>query len=463
MSVAIPIQTLTPEQKVELRKILLVEPKLDYMERKNLEKRHIKIVPIECFKVVAGVIRVPLTFGRSYCAHHRIQYYVYQHEQRVVLFYPNLYETQVPLYDAMMSQLATFLCVLLNLPTGTGKTLFGVKATADLEAKTIVVVTKNTYKDQWVTAYKENSSAKVAVVGECSERELYEADVIIAMLLRIGKLPYDLRKPKLLILDEVHEIAVPSAVDPLLNLEPHHVIAMSATPTAKYMAFIKLIIGNNEIVKKVDKKWTLYKFNTGVVPTIQYRPDGTLDWNIVVKSTINHQQYLFELFEFLRLNYTKKTLVLCPEKEYTKLLCEELQRYKYSADYMTSEKPTHLDSQILLATAGKAGTGYDQKNFCKNWDGVRIEFLILLVDTKSIKWLVQMFGRSFRSKRPVVVWFINNFGTSDDHFKEAKKEIVNMQPCRWQEISIPCVVESLWPVEPDDEREKPVNDDIIEL
>lgn len=441
-----------------------MEPELDYMERKNLEKRHIKIVPLECFKVVAGVIRVPLTFGRNYCNFHHLQYYVYQHEERVILFYPTLYESQIPLYEAMLSQLSKFLCILLNLPTSTGKTLFGIKATVDLEAKTIVVVTKNTYKEQWVTAYRENSSARVAILGECGTRELYEADVIIAMLLRIGKLPYDLRHPKLLILDEVHEIAVPSAVDPLLDLEPCHVIAMSATPTAKYMAFIKLIIGNNEIVKEVDKRWTLYRYNTGVTPVVQYRPDGTLDWNVIVKSTINHQQYLFGLFTFLRLNYAKKTLVLCPEKEYTKLLCQELQRYNYSADYMTSEKPTHMDSQILLATAGKAGTGYDQKNFCKNWDGVRIEFLILLVDTKSIKWLVQMFGRAFRSKRPVVVWFVNNFGASDNHFKDAKKEIICTQPCRWQEISNPCVVESLWPIEPDDNESGNVaNDDIIEL
>lgn len=470
MSVTVPLQFLNDVQKKELRKLVTVMPELTYKEKERIRNGKGKVEPLECFKVIGSSVYLPYYLGKMYCSHHMIPIAQYPIATKEVIFFPVLYEWQTPIYDASLEHCRTYGSTLLELPTGSGKTMFGIKASTELGGvpigpdplnpaktkyscaaiRTIVVITKETYKKQWKEAFAEATTAKIAVLGECKSQELEEADVIIAMMLRVPKLPPHLRRGCLLILDECHEIAVPTGRS-IMDIEPTYIIAMSATPMAKYFKFMNLITGNHKIEKAVNKKWTLFRFNTGIIPELKYNNDGSLNWTAFIDSSMANPQYTYLLVEMLKKNLHHKMLILSERKDYCKWLSDALngyfRSYGYKVDYLTSEKPDYSDSNILIATGGKGGTGFDEKSFCKDWNGIRIDLLFLLIDTRSIRWLIQMFGRTFRSDHPIVCWFVNNHSTCDDHFKEAYRGIVTKQPCKMETISMVTSLCSLWPVE----------------
>jgi len=92
-----------------------------------------------------------------------------------------------------------------------------------------------------------------------------------------------------------------------------------------------------------------------------------------------------------------------------------------SVDSMAGTKSTYSDSRILVGTISKIGTGFDEKTACPNFNGVRINMLILCTSIKKASLLEQSIGRVFRAEMPVVIDLVDDNPILKRHWKERQK------------------------------------------
>ena len=336
-------------------------------------------------------------------------------------FTETLYEIQETIAIEALNHLNTKGTAILNLYTGSGKTVVGAYLAAKTNRITLILIAQLVLIPQWKNTFKDFTNAVTWVVGE--DPPPY-ADVIICMCTQFNKLPQEyLKNIGTLIIDEAHDFCTPSRSECLLGTTPQYVIALTATLERKNgMHSIIHAICGYDVIKKISKKpFNIFKYNTGITVPIKQNREGDPDWSDMQRKLAEDLTRNNIVLKIISDNPHFKILILTWRKEHVKYLVSRLEESRESVDYMCGNKKSYSDSRILIGTIKKIGQGFDEKTACPNFNGFRINMLILLGSMRSIGLLEQVAGRVFRSEFPQIIHFVDDMKISENHWNEGQR------------------------------------------
>jgi superfamily II DNA or RNA helicase len=383
--------------------------------------------PISFYEVQKDKIYLPLTFGKKLFKKEIEEKKINlpYHPDLSFHFTKELFAHQIPIAKQSLDMLEKEKTVLLNLFTGFGKTIMGAYLSSHLKKRTLVLSTQSILPKQWEETFTTFTNASVEVYdGSKKKLPSDESQIVICTSGVLKNLPEEIRKTfGTILLDEVHSFCTRTRIYTTLLLEPSYIIAETATferPDGGEI-MMRSVIGYNDVIVPLKKKFNVYAVETGVIPTVMLDRSGKMIWSKYVSSLVQDEFRNDLIVSWIEKNQHRKILVLTDRKEMIENISERLEKKGMEHDFLFGSKKKYKDTKILLGTWAKIGVGFDEKNACENFSGMRIDLVFLLFSTKQA-WLVeQSVGRGFRSEMPAVVDFIDNHPTSKNHFANRQR------------------------------------------
>ncbi len=362
------------------------------------------------------------------------------HQLSTIKFTGKLFDNQESVTKEAYQQLLDKSTTTINLAAGFGKTVIGAYLACKLKLKVVIICFTKILCPQWEKAFFENTTATVWKVPSNLNPEKIPGysykdnklildkipDVIICMDQRVHKLPNIYRKLfGCLILDEAHTLCTPGKVTSLLSWEPRYIIAETATinrADGLYNMMVSLC-GPHLVQREQKKEFDVLKINTGVIPDTSkkngYRPGP--DYNAMMNSLLENKIRNDIIISLVEENKDFKILILSRYKNILINLKDILSSKGESVDIFAGNKKTYSDSRVLLGTIKKIGTGFDEKNACADFNGIRINMLIMITSIKDLALLEQCVGRAFRADCPTIVDLVDKHGIFTRHWNIRRK------------------------------------------
>jgi len=308
--------------------------------------------------------------------------------------------------------------VFLSLPCGFGKTTIGCYLSSYFGLRTVVLCHSSTVNNQWSDEYVEHGSALVERVKKHNLN--LDFDVHIMGIIKGSKMERkEFKKVGLVILDEAHICSITAFKKTLLLFQPKYLIALSATPERSdgmhkiFRAYFK----DAMIKRKERKKFTVYKFNTGIKPMIKYvmyKGRYVPHWT-VLKNSLAYDTTRQKMIIDVASKQTEKTMILSDRDIECNNIYDELNKRYYSGEitmrpYLFTKraaKPPE-DCNIVVAAIKKAGVGFDDPD---------LKVLIIVTDFKDVR---QFEGR-LRTADSTVYDFVDYYKTLENHWKGREK------------------------------------------
>ena len=419
MAVRIPRKNISESQAEQIRKLLTLQPKENtfFTSQFNTPPK----CPVLFYLLEGEDVLLPYIFYAKFFSQVSNIDRIYP--LKPFSFIGTLFEHQVPVEEEAAAQINQKGSTTLGLYPGFGKPVVGAKLASRLGLPTAVIYHRKLLGPQWATTFKEFTDATVWIVGEESAPSVMP-QVTICMDTQVEKLTSTYRSQVgVLIIDEAHAFCTPSRVNSLLRWEPRYVIAETATLIRSdgMHSMIQALCGMHGIFQISTKPFEVVKLLTGFEPEVKQTLQGRLDYDALLKS-LAFSDYRNRLaLKVIKNNPDKKILILTRLKEHVQILSKMLQAEEESVDTFSGNKQTYSDSRILVGTISKIGTGFDEKTLCPNFGGQRINVVILMSSIKDLALLEQNVGRAFRAENPIVVDFVDDNSTLQNHSKERDK------------------------------------------
>lgn len=420
MSVKLKLSSLSPTERSKLSSDLIFTPKNRvFRGKRRWAFTPASKPPILGFRVDQGIVKIPMAYGKKNYLDRIIPNPV--RASYPINFTGQLYEDQSIQADQAWKHLQTTGGIILALYTGAGKTVVSAELSTRDPGLTLILCASTTLLSQWEKTFHDFTDAKVWIVGETLPTE---ANVIICMDTRFNKLPDDyLLRIKMLIVDEAHCFPTPTRFPCFLKLEPKYIVAATATPKRSsdgLFSAIEAVTGTEKIIKISTKPFKVMKYETGIKIETKLNKQGIPDWNHLVSTQCNSQARNDLILEIVSMNHNQgsKILILTWRDEHVRLLEKMVAATGILVDRMSKNKKTYHDSDVLVGTIAKIGTGFDEKNVCADFNGIRIDLLILVGSMSSVELLEQVAGRVFRAEFPSIIHFCDDNPTSRKHWKE---------------------------------------------
>lgn len=420
MSIRLKLSSLGPEEKQKFQKDLVFTP----IVKQRRGKRgwcHAPATkePIIGFKVQNDLIRMPMAYGKKNYPKRIIPNL--SHVSCPIRFTGKLYDSQVPFANDGVTALQKNGHIILALYTGAGKTVVSAYLATYDPGLTLILCASTTLLPQWKNTFNLFTDAEVWVVGETPPRA---ANVIICMDTRFEKLPIEyLMKIKMVIIDEADCFPTPTRFPCFLNLEPKYIIAATATPhrTDGMFTAMEAICGKEKIVKISTKPFSVMKYETGIDVQIVKNKQGTPDWAKLTRSLCENEARNKLIIEIVTMNLAQgfKILILTWRSDHVTFLKKTIALMNISVDQMSKNKKSYHDSDVLIGTIGKLGRGFDEKASCSDFNGIRLDLLLLVGSMRSITLLEQVAGRVFRAQFPNIIHFCDANHISSGHWNAA--------------------------------------------
>jgi superfamily II DNA or RNA helicase len=426
MSARIKRNLLTKAQLGNIARLLVMQPKQRYMPSNNFYARQNTKEPIKLFEVDTDTdeVIVPYTFYRGIStgqpnADKRFPQVPYN-------FKGELYESQQSIADDAMDQLNTHGTTTLNLYTAFGKTVLGAYLASKLNMLTLVLYTSTILEPQWKNTFEQFTDVRVWIVGQAPPPE--GAHVILCMDTRLSKMPKEyIDQIGTVIYDEAHEFCTPTRVSCFLGIQPRYIISATATLKREdgMHDIIQAVCGTHSVVKISKKPFNVFKYITGIDIPLQKNARNMSDWPKYCRDLCENEDRNIMILDIVRRNPSHKILILTWRKDHVDLLHKCLTKMEISVDMMAGNKKSYNDSRVLVGTISKIGTGFDEKAACDDFNGVRINMLILVGSMKSVQLLEQVAGRCFRADFPQIIFFVDDSNISENHWKVAQRWFIS--------------------------------------
>lgn len=423
MSVRIQRHQFTDEQRQTIADILILQPKEKYQPRRNYYSRATTTKPpLKLFYVdtQSDEVIVPYTFYRGLTGKFP------NAEKSFPLvpfsFHGELFDIQQPLADEAMSQLETYGTTTLNLYTGSGKTVVAAYLAAKLGMLTIVFYASTVLEPQWKSTFEQFTDVRVWVVGQDPPAE--GAHIILCMDTRFSKIPTEyVKQIGTVIFDEAHEFCTPTRINCILGVQPKYIIAATATLEREdgMHKVIHAMCGTHNVKKISKKPFNVYRYLTGIDIPLEKNVQGVSDWPKYCRNLCTCEERNIMILDAVRKNPDRKILILTWRQDHVTFLHDCFVKMGISVDKMAGNKKTYNDSRVLVGTISKIGTGFDEKAACENFNGIRINMLLLVGTMKNVGLLEQVAGRCFRADFPHIVYFVDSSKISENHWRVAKK------------------------------------------
>lgn len=424
MSGRIKIDKITSSQREEIVKTLTLQAKTEPIKSYFKSKKSFgKIDPIRFWLPKNGFLHLPYHYIFKNVGIKPNQ--KTEHTSINVEFKGKLRDYQVPVNKRAMKLILQNNTVNINVYPSFGKTVLSAYIAQKLGLRSVILLKSNLIKIWEGTLNSFLPKAKVCVV-KAGQKIPEDVDFLVCMVGRIHYIPDNiLESIGTLIIDECHQFCTEKKARAILNFLPKYTISLTATFVKDngFHSVIENVCGTERIIQKYTNKFIVYRMATGIEMEI---PQGKMgaDWQGLRRSiSMDESRNLLILKTIqLLLSNKRKILVLTwLKQEHVDILMDILRKEIKSIDYMAGNKKSYKDSDVLVGTIGKIGTGFDEKEACDDFNGKRLDVVIIAGSLKSTPLLEQMVGRVFRAEHPIVVHLVDNDNISKKHWRECRK------------------------------------------
>jgi late competence protein required for DNA uptake (superfamily II DNA/RNA helicase) len=424
MSVVFNLKELNNDISNKIAKILTFTPKNNLQKFQKFNSYTPSEEKIRMYYTTEGVTHLPYYFS---CMFFKKKFHLDK-------TYPNIYEDpngkftgklldrQKEPFKEAIKYLKQHNTVTIALYPGFGKTFMGVMLSWYLNKLTCVLVHRDNVGKQWVKSFKQYfSEFNDEDVWFVDNKIKENAKILVCMDGRTDKIPQEMKdKIGVLIIDEAHCFCAPSKVKPLLSFSPKYIIAETATPKKDngMEKVIQSICGTHYIQKISSKPYHFFIIQTN----LEYEMENVKNifQELVTKQTTSKERNQI-ILNILKENQQYKTIVAGNRKEHCKLLHSSLEEMGLESSELYGTIKNYKTRNILLGTGSKMGVGFDEANFCDDYDGRPSDLLIMLYTFASWAPFEQVRGRGMRAEKPNVVIFNDRHPITKKHMTQIRK------------------------------------------
>lgn len=430
MAIRVLKSKLSLTQKQQIKHDLLI------IEKNAFDKTTIEF---EFYIVEPEYIRLPLFYGSQLLESYINDSRTFRPQNKDLVFTGVPRDYQVPVIEKAKKYLDETGTVLLNLFTSAGKTFCVCNiAITKIKLLTLVIFNIDILIESWVSTFKNFCpGVKVWVVGTKAQETTrkkkgypYNAtpencDVIICMNRRVDKIaPHILDQVGCVIIDEVHKLCTESTVSAWLATQPKYFICLSASPIRPdgLDKMMYAVIGENEIYLGNTKEFTATRIITKFSPPmLKNYTTNKLDWGAIVKWLAVKEERNKVIFDLIMSNLDKKICLLSKLVDHCTVIYNMLIERQVKTALLVRNAKEYEDSNVLIGTFQKIGTGFDELYTAKNFQGQPINLLILAFTVKSKTLTKQSIGRMLRSMAPHLIVITDKNRVINKHFELIKK------------------------------------------
>ena len=127
------------------------------------------------------------------------------------------------------------------------------------------------------------------------------------------------------------------------------------------------------------------------------------------------------IIDILKSNQQYKTIVAGNRKEHCKNIAERLTEEGLESSQLHGTIKNYVTKNILIGTGSKMGVGFDEANFCDDYDGRPSDLLIMLYTFASWAPFEQVRGRGMRAEHPNVIILNDKHTITRRHMTHIRK------------------------------------------
>ena len=330
-------------------------------------------------------------------------------------FTGNLRENQKIVRDEAISMLNKTGSTILSLYCGFGKTFLSILLATKIGLKTLIICHRIVLIEQWKESIlKVCPDAKFQVLDTKIEVNK-NVDFYIANAQNIEKFGFEpFTKVGTVIIDECHVIATDTLSKSLFYSTPRYLIGLSATPHRSdgMDVLLDLYFGKDKILRKLHRKHTVYRVNTGLQFESKQTRDGKLDWNSIIEAQSNDEKRNEMIIQVILKHKDRHFLVLCKRISQAEYLIQKLKEHKENVTSLLGNNNTFDEnSRILVATVQKCGVGFSHDI---------LDALVIASDME--EYFIQYLGRVMRTEEvePIIFDFVDDHPILKKHFMTRK-------------------------------------------
>lgn len=366
-----------------------------------------KPTPIFLFETDDEYLYVPFSYGKKYPRPNREDF-----PDAKINFKGVLRENQKEIYPEAISLLNKKGSVIISGYPGFGKTGLSIFIACRIKLRTLVFSHRVVLINQWRDAIKKFSpNAKVQILTPKAKLK-DDTDFAIINVSNVCKFSRDFYTSfGCLIVDECHLIMASKLSACMRYITPRYLIGLSATPYRMDGLDVLLdnYFGTEKIIRKLYRKHTVYKLETGIQPEVKLNKMGKVDWNSVMESQCENRDRNETIIKIIKYFSSRVFLVLCKRVSQANYLVERLEEEKEDVTSLIGSNQTfEQSSRILIGIVGKVGVGFDHP---------RLDTLLLASDVE--QYFIQYLGRVFRREdsEPVIIDLVDDYSLLKKHFR----------------------------------------------
>jgi hypothetical protein len=407
------------EKKID--KLLTFKEKNSFSKFSNFSSTNTKTVKM--YITDNKKVNIPYRFACVYFNkfYNQDKEYPFIFENKEGKFSGKLLPRQEEPYEQAIKYLYKYKTVTIALYPGFGKTFLGCMLSWYINKKTCILVHRENVGKQWVKTFKNYLPLNDEDIWFVDDKYKKNAKILICMNGRVKKIPKEEReKVGCLIIDEAHCFCSESNVKPLLSFTPKYIIAETATPKKdnNMHKMIESMCGTHYIQKLSTKKFKLIVIQTNLDFPIE---EENNIFGELLKKRASSTELNEIILNILSSNQDYKTIVACARKSNCSFLHSELEKKGLKSAELYGTKKNYKTENILIGTGSKMGVGFDEANFCDDFDGRPSDLLIITYTFASWSPYEQVRGRGMRTENPVVIIFNDNSNITKNHIRKMIK------------------------------------------
>lgn len=311
-----------------------------------------------------------------------------------VKFEGTLRDEQVVLKKESLDLLTKNGSVIISAFVGFGKTACAISLACSIRLKTLILVNKIVLIKQWEEALlkfcPESKVQKLTTKSKFDD----SCDFYIMNTINVSKMGlHYFSKIGLIIGDEIHLLMAEGLSKAFQVVFPRYAIALSATPYRidDFSGLIGLFFGQQQIIRKLNRKHYVYKVNTGLKIEMEVADTGRVDYNKIVEAQSKCKERNELIIRIVQHFKERNFMILCKRVEQANFLYKSLKDLGESVDNLIGKKQEFdEEARILVGITGKISTGFDHP---------KLDTLLLATSIK--EFFIQSLGRVFRSRDSV--------------------------------------------------------------
>ena len=423
MSVSFAIKNFNDEESKKINDMLTFLPTDPVMKKFNpamkFQSSGAAVRMIYCSE---GKVHLPYRFACSYYNkffNQDTDKYANIHEKKRK-FSGQLLDRQKEPFKRAVEYLKQYRTVTIALYPGFGKTFMGVMLSWYINKSTCVLVHRENIGKQWVKTFLKYMDLSKDDVWFVDDKVPPQPKIMVCMDGRIDKIPKNIRENiGTLIIDEAHCFCAPGKVKALLKLTPSYVIAETATPTKEngLHKVIQSICGTHYIKETSTKPYNFFLIQTNLT----FVTDGGNPFGELLNKQTESEERNQLIIELLKANQDKKTIIATARTQHCQTLKEMIITEGLDSSELYGTIKNYQTKNILIGTGSKMGVGFDEANFCDDFDGRPSDLLIMCYTFASWAPFEQVRGRGMRTDTPNIVMFNDKHGITRKHFTQIRK------------------------------------------